>query len=214
MKVDYFLGGYDNNLSYLLWCTETKHAALIDPAVELSPIIECISANNLILDKILITHSHFDHIKYLHDFIDYFNNIKIYAHHESNLDLSFVSLYHDQIINVGTEIINVLLTPGHYYDSLCFWHQSDKLVFTGDTMFIGRTGRVISSRSNIEDLYNSIYNILLKLPLETQILSGHHYGYKLFDSISNNINYSSFFQCDSLKSFKLVMEKYEKNRKK
>lgn len=214
MKVEYFLGGYDKNLSYLLWCNKTKHAALIDPAVEISPIIEYISTHDLILNKILITHSHFDHIKYLYDIINHFNNVKIYIHHESKVDIDFISLSHNQIINVGTDIINVLLTPGHYYDSVCFWNQEDRLVFTGDTMFIGRTGRVINPKSNIEDLYDSIYNILLKLPHNTQILPGHHYGYKMFDTISNNIDSSSFFQCDSLKMFKIVMQKYEKNRKK
>ena len=43
-------------------------------------------------------------------------------------------------------------------------------------MFVGRTGRTVHKGSNIKDLYESIYNILLKLPRKTLILSGHDYG--------------------------------------
>ncbi|OUT39046.1 MAG: hypothetical protein CBB66_03905, partial [bacterium TMED6] len=68
MKVKYFIGGYDKNICYLLWCEESNHAAIIDPSVEINPVIEYINKENLILDKILITHTHHDHIKYLNDF--------------------------------------------------------------------------------------------------------------------------------------------------
>ena len=65
MNVKYFIGGYDKNICYLVWCDESKYAAIIDPSVEINPILEFIEANNLILDKVLITHSHHDHIRYL-----------------------------------------------------------------------------------------------------------------------------------------------------
>ena len=81
-------------------------------------------------------------------------------------------------------------------------------------MFIGRTGRTISHKSDIKDLYDSIYEILLKLPDETMIYPGHHYGYKLFDSIKNNIQSSNFFSCKNFEEFCLNMVKYEKNRNK
>ena len=45
MKIKSFLGGYDNNLSYLVWCDKTKIAAIIDPSVEINPMIELIETN-------------------------------------------------------------------------------------------------------------------------------------------------------------------------
>ena len=223
MKVKYFIGGYDKNICYLLWCSESKHAAIIDPSVEISPIIEFIDKQDLILDKILITHSHHDHIKYLYDLIDFFNLIKIYISKASSAKFNtklinessiFSPLSHNQVINIGTNIITCLETPGHYYDSVSFWDSRNKRIFTGDTMFIGRTGRVLSSKSSINDLYNSVYNILLKLPHNTMIYPGHDYGYTTLDTIGNNIVSSKFFNCQNLKEFKLVMKKYEQNRKK
>jgi len=214
MKVKYFIGGYDKNICYLLWCDESKHAAIIDPSVEINPIIEFINKKDLILDKILITHSHHDHIKFVSDFIDYFNLIKVYISYKSSKKFNFISLTDNQIINIGMHMITCLETPGHYYDSMSFWNSKNKLIFTGDTMFIGRTGRVLSSKSSIDDLYSSIYNILLKLPHNTMIYPGHDYGYTTLDTIGNNIVSSKFFNCQNLEEFKLVMKKYEQNRKK
>ena len=214
MKVKYFIGGYDKNICYLLWCDESKHAAIIDPSVEINPIIEFINKKDLILDKILITHSHHDHIKFVSDFIDYFNLIKVYISYKSSKKFNFISLTDNQVVNIGMHMITCLETPGHYYDSMSFWNSKNKLIFTGDTMFIGRTGRVLSSKSSIDDLYSSIYNILLKLPHNTMIYPGHDYGYTTLDTIGNNIVSSKFFNCQNLAEFKLVMKKYEQNRKK
>ncbi len=214
MQIKYFIGGYDKNLCYLLWCSESKQAAIIDPSVEINPILEFIEDNNLIVDKILITHSHHDHIKYVSDLVSYFNIVKIYCSYLSADKFSFIPLTNNQIINIGAQMIMCIETPGHYYDSICFWDANNQNIFTGDTMFIGRTGRTVSNRSNIKDLYNSIYNIILKLPQEKAIYPGHHYGYKISDSIKNNILSSNFFTCKNFDEFSSVMDTYEKNRKK
>ena len=65
IQIRHFIGGYDKNLSYLIWCQKSKKAAIVDPAVKIEPIINFINENNLKLEKILITHSHGDHIRYL-----------------------------------------------------------------------------------------------------------------------------------------------------
>ena len=65
MKIKTYQGGFDKNLSYLIWCESTRIAGIVDASVELTEIIEFIEAKNLILEKIFITHTHFDHINYL-----------------------------------------------------------------------------------------------------------------------------------------------------
>ena len=170
MIIKCFLGGYDNNLSYLIWCNKTKIAAIVDPAVESNPIIESIEKNNLILDKIFITHTHNDHIAYLNDFKYLFNNIDILSSKKTlKTSFNFKKLLNNEIVALGEEMIICFNTPGHYHDSMCFWNKSSKSLFTGDTIFVGRTGRTISATSNIKHLYNSVYNILLKLPSDTII---------------------------------------------
>tara|TARA_B100000614_G_scaffold142016_1_gene126154 strand:- start:275 stop:925 length:651 start_codon:yes stop_codon:yes gene_type:complete len=215
IQFKFFLGGFDKNLSYLIWCDVTKKAALIDPSVKPYEILKFLKIKKLNLEKILITHSHTDHLTYLDDFNNILNQkLKTYISNKAKLEYYRLNkVKNNQIINIGKYFIKCLLTPGHYYDSTSFWIQDCKLIFSGDTMFIGRTGRTVSSGSDINDLYDSIYNILLKLPNDTLILPGHHYGYKMFDTIGNNIKNSSFFRCKNFNEFKTVMNNYEKSRK-
>ena len=212
MKIKTYQGGYDKNLSYLIWCDKTNHAAIVDPAVNPVPILEFIEISDLNLIKIFITHSHYDHIQYLHDIMFAFPNIQLCCHKESAalFNHDYVkSLEDNEVIMLGKILIIALHTPGHYFDSICFWLKNNNYIFTGDTMFVGRTGRTISKKSNIKDLYHSIYSILLKLPDMTKLLPGHHYGYTRSISIKNNKNISNFFQCNSLNDFKKVMKKFE-----
>jgi glyoxylase-like metal-dependent hydrolase (beta-lactamase superfamily II) len=215
MKIKRFQGGYDNNFCYVLSCKETKTAAIVDPSVEINPVIEYIDSNDFILDKILITHTHYDHIRYLDDFIDLYPLAKVYASSNAQLSnlINFHELEHNDVIGLGKHLILSLFTPGHYSDSMCYWIKSKDIIFTGDTMFVGRTGRTISDGSDIKKLYNSTYNILLKLPLETTIYPGHHYGFCREISLLDNIKYSIFFQCNNFSEFNLVMKNFEKTRK-
>ena len=82
MKIQSFQGGYDKNFTYVVWCPETKLSAIIDPSTEINPISEYIENNDLILSKILITHTHYDHIAYLNDFLDIFQNITVHCYHK------------------------------------------------------------------------------------------------------------------------------------
>ena len=77
MKIKAFLGGYDKNLSYLIWCESTRIAGIIDASIEITEIIECINSNNLLLEKAFITHTHFDHIIYLDDLTNQFPYLQI-----------------------------------------------------------------------------------------------------------------------------------------
>ena len=50
------------NIVYLIWDNSTKDAAIVDPAWDLSAVLTFIRVNNLKLRKILLTHSHHDHV--------------------------------------------------------------------------------------------------------------------------------------------------------
>ena len=216
MKIKRFQGGYDKNFCYVVSCDETRMAAIIDPAVEINPVIEYIESEDLILDKILVTHTHHDHIYYLNDFIDLYPLAKVYASSNAafKTNIEFKKVEHNDVIILGKLFILSLFTPGHYFDSMCFWIKSEKLVFTGDTMFVGRTGRTVGNGSNIKNLYQSIYKILLKLPTETIVYPGHHYGFRKEITIHENVKNSNVFQCKSFNECELVMKNFEKSRNK
>ena len=126
----------------------------------------------------------------------------------------YKGLSHLENINIGETMISTLLTPGHYADSVCFWNIDEEVLFTGDTMFVGRTGRIKSKSSSINDLFNSIYDIILTLPGRTMIYPGHHYGHIRSITLKDNIMLSNFFQCSDFDQFVSVMEKFENTKRK
>ena len=123
-----------------------------------------------------------------------------------------VGLDNHEIIIIGNQALTVLYTPGHLSDSVCFWNKDHDMIFTGDTMFVGRSGRVKSASSDIKQLYHSIYDKLLTLPKNTIIYPGHHYGYLPCITIQKNIELFEFFSCKTFAEFCLVMKNFEKNR--
>ena len=213
MIIKTFEGGFDKNLTYLIWCKKTKHAALIDASTEINPILEYIEQNNLLLTKILITHTHHDHIAFLDDYLNIFPNLITYCFNKPiNIRTDYYGLENNEIIVIGNEFITTLYTPGHFEDSVCYWNKNNNLLFTGDTIFVGRTGRTISNKSDIKQLYHSVYKKILSLPQNTIIYPGHHYGFSKTITIGENIRLFDFFSCKSLQEFEKIMEKFEKNR--
>jgi glyoxylase-like metal-dependent hydrolase (beta-lactamase superfamily II) len=75
---------------------------------------------------------------------------------------------------LGTEKVKVIYTPGHTQDSICLYDGVDLL--TGDTLFIGNCGRTDLPGGSTEQLFESLHNIILKLPPSTRIYPGHDYG--------------------------------------
>ena len=125
---------------------------------------------------------------------------------------NFIPLEHNQVITIGNSLFTILHTPGHFSDSICFWNREHNAIFTGDTMFVGRSGRVKSPSSDIQKLYHSIYNKLLTLPKNTMIYPGHHYGCSPCITIQDNIRLFDFFSCQTFSEFCLIMKNFEKNR--
>ena len=125
---------------------------------------------------------------------------------------SFVGIgIFNSLIKIGNLQLKVIYTPGHYFDSICYFVEN--VLFTGDTLFVGRTGRTVSQNSDVNDLYDSIYNKILRLPPDTYIYPGHDYGEAPSITIEKNIKISKLLQAKNKKEFIKRMADYEKNRK-
>ena len=211
-SVQSFEGGYDKNYSYLLTCLDTISSVIIDASLK-SSIIQPFQKSIPI--AVLITHSHHDHVKYINEYISTYPDIKIIGHPNSKLNISainYLPVKDNSIIKLGSLKIKTIHTPGHYYDSVCFLVEN--IIFTGDTLFIGRTGRTLSQGSSVRDLYNSVYKKLLKLPNDTIIYPGHNYGSKPTMTIKENVKISNLLQASGEKDFVDRMKKYEITRRK
>ena len=206
-----FIGGYDKNLAYIITCMQTGIHIIVDAAIKLERLKPFIRSEPVAL---LITHTHGDHIAFLDDYTQAFANIVIVGHPESQaiLDVDgFKPIENDSRFSVGRLKLHAIHTPGHYFDSVCY--TLENVIFTGDTLFVGRTGRTISTRSNINDLYDSVYNKIIPLPPQTRIYPGHDYGPEPSITVEKNIEISPLLQAKNEEDFISRMEQYERTRK-
>ncbi len=206
-----FKGGYDNNLTYLVTCMRTGNQFLVDASVPLKQILPFVSKKGLI--ALFITHTHGDHTAYMDEYVDAFPNLvtMIYKDSEDKVRSTLKRpVKHGDIVTVGQLSLEVLHTPGHYPDSVCY--LLDGIIFTGDTLFVGRTGRTISGGSDTRQLYHSVYDTILELPKHTMIYPGHDYGPKMTISIDENILISPLLRAEDEDDFVQRMADYEAER--
>jgi len=175
---------------YILYCQNTKKAAIVDPGAEEQSIINQIQRNKLDVQYILLTHGHFDHIgavKYLREELN--APVAIHAEdadclNDDSKNLSFymgmdiggqgtadIMLKNRDKLYVGDITLKVIHTPGHSRGSVCF--LSSRAVFTGDTLFHGSIGRSDFPGGDFKELINSINNKLLVLDDNCIIYPGH-----------------------------------------
>ena len=119
-----------------------NHVLVIDPGDEYDKISKCIG--NRIIDGVLITHGHFDHVgaKEMFD-----SNL---IHDYNNLD--------EGIVKLGKFTFEVIYNPGHKEDSISFYFDSDKALFCGDFIFYESIGRTDLDGGNILDMFVSLKN--------------------------------------------------------
>ena len=205
-----FTGGYDDNFTYLLTCMRTGAQCIVDAAVPYEQI-EPFTTSRLI--SIFITHSHHDHVAYLKDFTKHHQNLVVVSDPNASQKLNVnypQAAKNGSTITVGQLNVDVIHTPGHNPDSVCY--HIENVVFTGDTLFVGRTGRSVSTGADTEDLYRSVYEKLLTLPKETVIYPGHDYGKVPSITIHENIKISPLLQAKDETDFISRMADFEVNR--
>ncbi|MBQ2640099.1 MAG: MBL fold metallo-hydrolase [Bacilli bacterium] len=145
---------------------------VVDPGDDYEKIKEVIGDYKVL--GVLITHSHFDHIGALRNFLKK-RNVKIFK--KSNLE--------EKEYSVGDFKFNVIYTPGHSKDSVTFYFKDDKIMFVGDFIFKGSIGRCDLPGGNVNEMNQSILKIK-KYPEDTKLYCGHYSDTILKEEIDNN----------------------------
>ncbi|MCF7803800.1 MAG: MBL fold metallo-hydrolase [Candidatus Marinimicrobia bacterium] len=214
MIIESIEGGYDKNFTYLIACEKSRQAAVIDAAVGAEQILRTASDLNLNLQYLILTHSHHDHYAWADALLKKMRNMTLVMFGNAIKDIGedkHISVEDKDTMFLGGEQLKFLHTPGHYPDSICV--VADGAVFTGDTLFVGRTGRTTSPKSDTRQLYKSIKEKILPLPDETVVYPGHNYGDKPYSTIREERENNKFLQADSADEFKDIMAEYEEMRK-
>ena len=185
--------GYFEVNCYLWVDDETKHGFLIDPGAQGHDLMSLCRKNGWIIEKILLTHGHFDHIGgiaaireeadipvYIHEtgevyLTDTHLNLSRYCH--CNMTVHGAMHFRDgdifQLESNPTCSLRVVHTPGHTPDSVIFYDQRHDVAFVGDTIFKGSRGNDQYPGGDGRQLLRSIREMVLTLPDQTALLSGH-----------------------------------------
>ena len=178
MKVKQLKLGPMDNFSYVIWDTELKTAAVIDPAWQPGTIEEFLRKEKIILTLLLLTHAHPDHVNAARYFLEKDKELSLTVHKEDRFlldaDIKPLTLLEgNEELALGNVKIKVLHTPGHTPGSVSY--LADGCVFTGDTLFVGECGRADLPGSDPKALRLSLVK-LAALPGETALYPGHSYN--------------------------------------
>ncbi len=171
--------------SYLVGCEATRAAVLIDP--ELSRIDRYLgfcAQHGLSVKYVVDTHTHADHFSASHE-LGKALGTPVVMHRLAPAPFADLRLDDGDMLVVGELRLKALHTPGHTRDSMSL--VMDDRVFTGDALLIGGTGRTDLPSGDAHQLYESLFEKLLKLPPETMIFPAHDYKGRSHSTIATEI---------------------------
>ena len=175
---------------YLLVNHKTGELLVVDPGDQAQLIEKQIEKTGAKPVAILLTHGHFDHAGAAEALADKYQ-ISIYAHEAERETLEDPGLnlcgmigehkvYHadifvkdEEVLNLAGFSIRVFFTPGHTIGGCCYYIADEKILFSGDTLFMESVGRADLPTGNEKDLMQSVREKVLTLPSETKVFSGH-----------------------------------------
>lgn len=178
--------------AYLVADSDSKEAAVIDPAWDGDVILAEAKKRGWRIAHLWYTHAHFDHIGGAGTIADALNPLPIVALHPADHVLwraeggaplfgfkidpgpePTIDLHQDQILKLGSVDFEVRHAPGHTPGLCIFYVESEGICFSGDLIFRDSVGRTDLPGGDWETLLNSIHTQILNLPDETRLLSGH-----------------------------------------
>jgi glyoxylase-like metal-dependent hydrolase (beta-lactamase superfamily II) len=164
------VGPMDNNV-YVLRCTQTGDAVLLDAANEHERLLDLCKA--LDVRTVLETHGHWDHIQAVPEVRDAGYEVGVTAADADMLDSYDYLLEDESVIEVGRLRLHTLATPGHTPGSMCFRVEGSPVLFSGDTLFPGGPGNTSFEGGDFDTIIESISGRLFTLPADTLVLPGH-----------------------------------------
>lgn len=214
--VEQILVGPMANYVYIIGDKEKREAVIVDPAWNVSELVDEVEKHGFKLTGALVTHYHPDHIggDFMGDHIEGISEllelrgVKIYIHKAESdyvrsttgLEASdLVAVDGETTIEVGDVPVRFIHTPGHTPGSQCFLVGGN--LVSGDTLFIGSCGRVDLPGSDPTDLYYSLTQKLARLPDDTVLLPGHNYAPQNSSTMAAEKQTNPYLQFSSLDAY-------------
>lgn len=191
---------------FIVGCEKTQKAVVIDPGDEPDRILLVLAKNSLVVEAIINTHGHFDHVggnKRLKEVTG--ANLLIHAAdapmlaHLSDMAMAWgmraenspppdKTIAEGDVITFGEQSLKVLHTPGHSPGGVTL--AGSGVAFVGDTLFAGSVGRTDFPGGSHEVLIASVKNKIFPLGDEVRIFPGHGPA----TTVGQEKKYNPFFQ--------------------
>ena len=181
---------FDQNAS-ILYCSETKKCAIVDPGGDIEILLKIAKDNELVPEKILLTHGHIDHAGGATE-IAQILRVEIHGPHEDDKFLldsleeqgrmfglnskdcsPDVWLDEGDIVTIGKQKLETYFCPGHTPGHLIFYNLESKLAIVGDVLFCGSIGRTDLPGGNFDVLIKSVQDKLWPLGRDIEFIPGH-----------------------------------------
>ncbi len=163
--------------TYLIASGHGREAVILDPVKEqVAQYLTAIEQLDLKLVRAIDTHTHADHITGLGDLRDATGCITLMGEFTQAACVS-QHVKDGDVLDIDGIRLGALYTPGHTDESFSFVLDpgKPKAVFTGDVLLIRGTGRTDFQNGDAARSWESIVNILFKLPDETRVYPAHDY---------------------------------------
>lgn len=178
---------------YVFIDEHTKSGFLIDPGAQAGIIYDAIVRNGWTIEKILLTHGHFDHLGAAEQLRRQLAApIYVYPSDAPYLTDTYLNLSgqsgqpitvpHYEELHDGETIrlkansgfyLKVIHTPGHTPGSVTYYSAQERVAFVGDTLYEHGPGLTHFPGGNVRELERSIIDKILTLPSDVVLLSGH-----------------------------------------
>ena len=174
---------------YVVGCEATREGVIIDPGDEAPRIIARVRELGLVIQYVLLTHAHLDHVQAVPEVKAEFE-VPVLMHRQDQFLLDNLPaqaaafgltvpaipevdryLEEGDTVSFGQITFEVLHTPGHSPGSITFYTPGT--AFVGDVLFCGSIGRTDLPGGDYNTLMDSIRSKLLPLGDDTTVLSGH-----------------------------------------
>jgi hydroxyacylglutathione hydrolase len=162
--------------SYLIGDHTSGEAVVVDPAYAIEQYVEAAAAEGLRITRVLETHTHADHVSG-HGRFALEHGLPVSVHPLAAPEFPFDPLEDGQTLRAGAVTVRVLHTPGHRPEH-CAFVVDERLVLTGDSLFIGDAARpdlAVDAREGAEGLFHSLRR-LSDLPDSYEVFPGHVAG--------------------------------------
>jgi glyoxylase-like metal-dependent hydrolase (beta-lactamase superfamily II)/rhodanese-related sulfurtransferase len=162
--------------SYLIGDPSKGEAFLVDPAYWIEPYLEAADEAGVRIVRVLETHTHADHVSG-HGRFAQEHGVPTSVHALAEPEFAFEPLEDGQDLQAGSVAVRVIHTPGHRPEH-CAFVVDDRLVLTGDSLFIGDAARpdlAVEAHEGAEGLFHSLQR-LTQLPDAYEVYPGHVAG--------------------------------------